>query len=100
ARRCATRLESGGYSTTRNFEPFLGGGSRCGAPSVGSALPALLAGVAPVSQDSVTAVAPAPRSNTAGAGPSDTKIERPWALWPVTTRRKGRGGMCLGSCLV
>jgi hypothetical protein len=55
------------------------------------ALPALLAGVALVSQSSVTAVAPGPRSNTAGAGPSERKMARPCALWPVTMRRMGRG---------
>jgi hypothetical protein len=49
------------------------------------------AGVALVSQSSVTAVAPGPRSNTAGAGPSERKMARPCALWPVTTRRMGRG---------
>src|SRR6185369_6978026 len=84
------RWESGGYSTTRNFEPCFGGGRRCGWPTVGSSLPALLAGVALVSQSSVTAVAPGPRSYTAGAGPSEIKMARPCALWPVTTRRMGR----------
>src|SRR6185436_15120762 len=58
---------------------------------VGSSLPELSAGVPFVTQNSVELVAPVPRECTAGAGPSMTKIDFPWALWPVTTRRNGRG---------
>ena len=40
----------------------------------------MLAGVAAVSHSSVTAVAPGPRSNTAGAKPSEMNTALPRAL--------------------
>src|SRR3954449_3700279 len=70
----------------RSTLPFRGGGNRNGR-LMESALPRLSAGVCRVSHRSVTTTLPVPRLNTCGEGPSMTKIERPAALCPVTTRR-------------
>src|SRR5579871_2908597 len=82
----ARRSASGGYSMTRNTEPFFGGGRR--APrAMASALPRLSAGVRAVSHTSWTMALPLVRLNTCGVAASMMKTDLPAALWPVTTRR-------------
>jgi hypothetical protein len=80
---------SGGNSTTLKMAPLRGGSSTTGRAAA-SAAPALEAGAPSVTHRFVSAKSGRPGIvSTCGDGPSLTKIERPRASWPVTTRRIG-----------
>ena len=81
------QVASGGNSTTRKIVP-LGGGSRRTGRAAASAWPSLLAGAPVVSPRSGSASPGMPGiSLTLVAKPSARMVERPWASWPVSTRR-------------